>query len=206
MRAKKTKTEVRQEQIVKAALAMVAEEGLHALNIAGIAQRVGTAPSALYRHFSGKDEVLDGVLATIKKRLIANVAEVRSQTTDALQRLRLILMRHVQMLNETRAIPHVVFSGSIYTGYPERKARVADIITSYLEAIQEIVREGREQEVIRQEIEPKTVSVMFLGMILPAAVLWNVSEGIFNISEHTEKAWPLFVRSIAANENVYASR
>jgi hypothetical protein len=39
---------------------------------------------------------------------------------------------------------------------------------------------------------------MFLGMILPAAVLWNVSEGGFDVIAHARNAWPAFLRCIAA--------
>jgi len=197
VRARKTETELRQEQIVEAALELIGTEGFYALSITKIAERVGIVPSALYRHFKSKDDVLDGVLELIKKRLLSNVKHVREQTPDALQRLRLLLMKQAHMLSENRAIPHVVFSDGIYTGHPDRKAKVAETITSYLKQIQKIIEEGKQNGTIRQDVVPSTASVMFLGMILPAVVLWNVSEGVFDMIAHTEKAWPAFVRCIS---------
>jgi AcrR family transcriptional regulator len=199
MRAQKTETEVRQEQIIEAALELIGAEGVYALNIAGIAERVGIVPSALYRHFKSKDDVLDAVLELIKTRLLINVTQVRKETPEALQRLKSLLMRHARMLSENRAIPHVVFSDGVYTGHPERKAKVAEIITSYLDRIQKIIEEGKQEGTIREDVVPTTASVMFLGMILPAAVIWNVSEGGFDMITHMENAWPTFVRCIAAN-------
>ena len=52
--------------------------------------------------------------------------------------------------------------------------------------------------IIRQDVDLTTVSVMLLGMILPAAVLWNGSEGDYDMIAHVENVWPVFVRSIAA--------
>lgn len=198
MRAPKTETEMRREQIVKAALDLIGDRGVHSLNIAAIAERVGIVPSALYRHFKSKDDVLDGVLALLEKRLLRNVAEVRRETPGALERLRLLLMKHAQMLSENRAIPQVVFSDGIYTGHPERKARVAQILTSYMGQIKKMVTEGIGSGEIRADMPPTTAAVMFLGMILPAAVLWNVSEGGFDVIAHARNAWPAFLRSIAA--------
>ncbi len=197
MRAKKTASHIRQEQIVEAALDIIATEGLHALSIAGIAKRVGIVSSALYRHYNGKEEVLDAVLVFIRKRLMSNVDHVVKETRDPLQRLKRILMRHARMLDENRAIPHVVFSDWIYTGHPERKAKVADIITGYLGIIREIIKEGKNDGTIRPDTDTEAASVMFLGMILPAAVLSNVSEGRFDMVKHAENAWPIFVRCIA---------
>jgi AcrR family transcriptional regulator len=197
MRAQKTETELRQEQIVEAALELIGAEGFYALSITKIAERVGIVPSALYRHFKSKDDVLDGVLDLLKKRLLRNVKDVRKQTPDALQRLRLLLKKQAHMLSENRAIPHVVFSDGIYTGHPDRKAKVAETITSYLKQIQKIIKEGKQNGTIRQDVVPTTAAVMFLGMILPAVVLWNVTEGVFDMIAHTENAWPAFVRCIS---------
>lgn len=199
MRAQKTETEMRQEQIVEAALELIGAEGVNALSIAGIAERVGIVPSALYRHFRSKDDVLDAVLELLKTRLLSNVTQVRKETPGALQRLKLLLMRHARMLSENRAIPLVVFSDGIYTGHPERKAKVAEIMTTYLGRIEKIIEEGRQDGTIREDVVPSTVSVMFLGIILPAAVLWNVSEGRFDVISHAQNAWPAFARCIATN-------
>ena len=197
MRAQKTETEARQEQIVEAALELIGAEGVNALSIAGIAERVGIVPSALYRHFRGKDDVLDAVLELLKARLLDNVTQVRRETSGALPRLRSLLMRQVSTLSANRAIPLVVFSDGIYTGHPERKAQVAQTITSYLGEIQRIVEEGIEEGSIDERVVPATASLLFLGMILPAAVLWNVSGGNLDMREHVENAWPIFVRGLA---------
>ncbi|MCA1785585.1 MAG: TetR/AcrR family transcriptional regulator, partial [Desulfobacteraceae bacterium] len=77
-------------------------------------------------------------------------------------------------------------------------ARVAQIITTYLGEIESIVDRGRKDGIIRKDIVPATAAVMFLGLILPAAVLWNVSEGKFDMITHVKNAWPAFERSIAA--------
>jgi len=156
-------------------------------------------PSAVYRHFKGKDDVLDAVLELLSNRLLGNVAQARKETPQALDRLKSLLMRHVRLLSENRAIPHIVFSDGIYTGHPERKAKVAQIITTYLGRIQEIIEEGRQDGTVREDVYPVTASVLFLGMILPAAILWNVSEGHFDVMAHAENAWPVFSRSIEAN-------
>jgi AcrR family transcriptional regulator len=199
MPAPKTQTIERQEQIVQAALELINESGVAGLSIAGIAEKVGIVPSALYRHFTSKDAVLDAVLDLIRKRLMDNVAHVRELTDVPLDQLRLLVMRHAALLNENRAIPSVVFSEAVYTGNPERKAKIAGIITGYLAGIQAIIVSGQQDGSIRKDLSPATAAVLFMGMILPATVLWNVSEGRFDITGHVTSAWPLFERSIAAH-------
>ncbi|MBU4318002.1 MAG: TetR/AcrR family transcriptional regulator [Proteobacteria bacterium] len=196
MRAKKTNTEVRQEQIEQAALHLIGTDGIHSLSISRIAESVGIVPSAVYRHFKSKEDVLDLVLKHIGERLVNNVAAARKESADSVDCLKSLMIRHAGMLEENRAIPHVIFSDSFYTGNPDRKGMVKNVIFNYLAKIEDIIQQGQEMKNIRKEIDAKTLSVMFLGMVLPAAVLWNVSDGKFDISEHVTKAWPAFKRSI----------
>ncbi len=196
MRTRKTATKIRQEQIVKAALEIIGSEGVSALSIVGIAEKVGIVPSALYRHFESKDDVLDAVLEFIERRLFQNVTLVKKETPIALQRLKSLMKRHARMLSENPAIPHIVLSDGVYRGHPGRKIKVAKIITGYLHRIQKIVEKGKQDGTIYENAVPATTAIMFLGMILPAAVLMNVSENSFDMVAHVENAWPSFARCI----------
>lgn len=197
MSARKTDTEQRREQITQAALDLINDHGVSGLSIAGIARRVGIVPSALYRHFASKDKVIDAVLDLIRQRLLGNVAHVRGKTPVPLKQLKLLFTRHIALLSENRAIPHVVFSDAVYNGQPDRKIKVAQIITTYLKEVEFIIESGRQDGTIRKQVAPATAAVMFLGMIMPAAVLWDVSEGNFDMAAHINTAWPAYERSIA---------
>lgn len=116
MRAAKTRTEVRQDQIARSALAVIARHGFHELNVARVAREVGVVPSAIYRHYRSKDEVLDAVLDLVAERLLGNVAAVRAGPEDGLERLRRLLMRHAQMVRDEVPVPRIVFSEQIFSG------------------------------------------------------------------------------------------
>jgi AcrR family transcriptional regulator len=198
MRAPKTDTETRQAQITEAAMHMIAAEGINALSIAGIAERVGIVPSAFYRHYKSKDDVLDAILDQLRNKLLGNVAAVRKEAEKATERLKRLMQRHVRLLAENHVIPQIVFSDSFYAGHPERKNKVTGIVAAYLREVRKMVAEGREDGTISAGIQPETVSVMFLGMVLPTAVLRNVTGGRFDVNRYVANAWPVFERGIIA--------
>lgn len=199
MRAKKTETAIRKDQIISAAIDLIGSKGVQSLSIAGIAEQVGIVPSAIYSHFKGKEDILDDVLTVIQKRFLDNVTQTRKKTPKALDRLYLLLKKQAHMLNENRAIPYVVFADGIYTGNPERKAKVAEIMMTFLDMIQKIINEGKTDESIREDVVPTTAAILFIGMIMPVAIISNLSEGLFDINEHLKNVWPVFYRSIAAD-------
>ena len=202
MRAKKTETAIRKDQIISAAIDLIGYKGVQSLSIAGIAEQVGIVPSAIYSHFKGKEDILDDVLTVIQKRFLDNVTQTRKKAPKALDRLHLLLKKQAHMLNENRAIPYVIFADGIYTGNPDRKAKVAEIIMTFLDMVQKIIEEGKQEGLIREDVVPTTAAIMFIGMIMPVAIISNLSEGLFDINDHLKNVWPVFYRSIAANSHL----
>ena len=192
MRARKLDTDVRQEQIAEAALKIIADRGLGGLNMARLARRVGIVPSAIYRHFEGKEQVLDAVLDLIGSRLRENVSSVCGEMQNPLEQLHALLMRHVALIRENEAIPRLIFSESVYGGEPARRRKLYGIIQGYLKRIADIVKEGQETGQIQSDIAPEKVAVMFLGMIQPGAILWHLSDGEFDVTKQAETAWEVF--------------
>ncbi len=197
MAAEKMDTEIRQEQIAEAALEMLGTRTVGELSMADIGRRVGLVPSAIYRHFRGRDEVLDAVLELIGRRLLSNVQAVRQESGSHLERLQLLLMRHVRFVRENQAIPRIILSGEITSRNPTRKARVHGIIQTYLDHVADIVRAGQEAAEIRSDVQADTVALQILGIVQPGAVLWHLSDGRFDITKHAERAWHLLRSAIS---------
>ncbi|MBW2017868.1 MAG: TetR/AcrR family transcriptional regulator [Deltaproteobacteria bacterium] len=197
MGAQKMNTESRKEQIAQAALDLIGSHGLQALSIANVAERVGLVPSGIYRHFKSKDDLLSATLDLIGKRLLSNVESVRRETPDALERLRVLLMREIRLLLENQAIPHVIFSESIFTDSVDRKDRVRAVITGYFQEVEKIVREGQREGRLRADVDPLTVVLMFKGMVLPAIVLWKVTRGNVDLVRQAEAEWELFSAAVS---------
>jgi len=198
MRSRKTATHIRKGQIAEAAMGLIAAKGLSGLSIAGVAECVGIVPSALYRHYASKDAILDAVLALLRERLLANVEAVRIETPYALDRLRSLLVRHLALLTENPAFPHVVFALFAEADHPERWSGLRDTMRSYLREIARIVEQGQQEGTIRRDLPSHTAAVMFIGLILPAAILHRLSNDAFDPETHVETAWPMFRRGLTA--------
>jgi AcrR family transcriptional regulator len=192
----KLDTQVRREQIAEAALELVASQGLRRLSVAAVARRVGLVPSGIYRHFKSKDEILTAVLDRIEQRLLANVQAARQEHSDPLECLKDVLMRHIRFIREGRAIPRMIFSDDVHAGSPQRKQRVLQLFTRYTDQVAEIVRLGRAQGRIRPELDVQTVTLMLFGVIVPAGILWHLTEGGFDVTRHAQRAWQLLSSAI----------
>ena len=195
----KLETRVRREQIADAALQLVAAEGVKRLSIAAVARRVGQVPSGIYRHFKSKDQVLDAVLELLKTRLLANVELARAEADEPVEQIHRLMVNHVRFIRQGIAFPRIIFSDDVFAGHPERKAQVHSLVTAYLGAVEQLVRAGQQQGSIRKELVPKNVAVMFLGLIVPAGILWHLTEGGYNVTQHAARTWDMFRRAIVVS-------
>lgn len=188
----KIKNGVRQEQIARTALAVVAQHGLNYLNIGTLACEVGVAPSAIYRYFPSKDALLKSILELVARLLRENVTAVCEQTRDPLEQLHLLMQRHVNLASHNAGIPRVLFSEQIFAGDSGRRGLVDQTFHSYLGEIAQIISDGQRQGHIRPTVPPEVASVMFLGLIQPAVILQLISGGNFDAARHGERAWKMF--------------
>jgi len=200
MSDEKLDTEIRREQIAEAVLSLVAAHGVNRLSMAQVARRVGLVPSGIYRHFKNKDEMILAALDRLEARLQANIRAAAEDSADPLEQLRSLLMRHVRVIREGRAVPRIVFSDDGHSGHPLRMQRVREIFGAYLGRISELVRQGQEEGKIRPELDPATVALMLLGIVVPAGIVWHMTDGEFDVTKHAERAWQVFRRAVVAEE------
>jgi len=194
--AEKKGTEIRQEEIIMAALTLVAHQGVRSMTIERIANMVGIVPSAIYRHFKSKSEIIEAVLTMIVDRMKENVAEVIKENDSSLKAIRSLLMRQIKLVMEFIAIPQILFSEEVYSENPELKAKIHSLIKSFLNALGEIVKRGQKQGEIRTDIEPQRIATMFLGLFQPSAFLYHLSGGTFDVVKQVDISWKVFSRAI----------
>lgn len=204
--ARKVQTQIRQEQIAEAALHVVHAHGLRGLSMERIAQRVGLVPSALYRHFPGKREVVDAMLDLIRAKLEELVAGVEEELAPPVDRLRTLLRRHMALVQHFQAIPRLLFSDEVCVGNPARKARVYETFSAYLHSVAELIRQAQREGTVRSDVSADTIAVMFLGLFQPAAILMFMSDGGFDAGRHLERAWGAFYEGVAPPPKKVTSR
>jgi AcrR family transcriptional regulator len=134
----------------------------------------------------------------LASKLQANVEAARNETADPLDRLHGLFLRHIRIIREGQAFPRIIFSDEALAARPERRTRVRRIVGDYLAEIERMVREGQQQGQIDRQLLPGTAAMMFLGMIVPAGVVWHLSEGGFDLTQHAGRVWKMFQQALTA--------
>lgn len=204
MRRVRLDSATRRAQIAQAVVEVVQSRGLRGLSVGAVARRVGIAPSAIYRHYPSKGAMLDAVVELLRDRMRENLEASAAAAPDAFGQLEELLARHVRLIRENQAMPRLLFSEEFYAGHPARKQRVLSVMMGFAGEIAERIRAGQRLGEIRPDLDPRTAAVMFIGLFQPAAFLWSLSDGGFDVTRQARDAWPVFRDALRSGASLSA--
>jgi AcrR family transcriptional regulator len=195
----KLNTEIRKEQLVHGALVVLSKNGVHGLSIANVAREVGIVPSAVYRHFKSKEQVVNAIMQHVQNNIYGYISQAIEKTPDPMERLRKVLMIQTRFIASNKGLPGFVFSEGLFSNDPNRSEKAREIMQGYLQRIAGIVRLGQVERKIRSDIRPETVALMFAGLIQSPAILFHLTAGKFDIQKQARQAWKIFSNLIQDN-------
>jgi AcrR family transcriptional regulator len=181
----------RKDQIVKAALTIIGQKGVHSLTTAGIARVAGMSEANLYRHFQDKDEILLSVGSHIGTVIMGTAAAIAGGKGTPVEKLERIYASHITAISEAPGIPRYVFS-EVHICNPRLSKAMADRMRNYMEILAGIVSDGIVAGSLRENLSPRETAVTLLGMIQFTALRHSLDHGSFDLREDAVKLWNNF--------------
>ncbi|MEP0813276.1 MAG: TetR/AcrR family transcriptional regulator [bacterium] len=192
-------TDARRGQIARAALEIITAGGVEALSMASVAERCGIVPSAIYRHFRGRDEMVAAAVDHVVSRARANVREAVTSSGGALDALERLLYKQLELVDELVAIPRILFAaGGGPAGNPAFRKKLRRMLSGLLGELEKLIRRGQEAGEIRRDVNPGVAARMYWGL-LPTATILTIHFGRdFARGEFSREAWKVVRRSLEA--------
>ena len=98
----------RQKDILKATLDLAFEVGPDHVTTGMIAKRLGLSQPAIYKHFPKKVDIWQGVSKSLCVQIRENTRLADSPSSSAIDTLRHLVLRHLQMVAATPALPEIM--------------------------------------------------------------------------------------------------
>ncbi len=156
-------TEERQEEIVHAAIHIIANEGLGKLTTANIARRVGISEGALFRHVSSKDDILLKALSHIE-----HVLSTPETGTDAcpLTALKSFFLQRLLLLRNQPDLVRILFSMQLEQALgSDNHARINRLKQNAMQCFRSLLSRARQTKAIRQDLPVELLQMFLMGML-----------------------------------------
>jgi AcrR family transcriptional regulator len=192
----KTNTASRKQQIARAAMEIISEEGLHNLVMVKIAKRVGVTDAAIYKHFRSKDDMLLFMIEDLEKSMIERFIVHIGHVVDPIAQLYNLLSFQFEFIEENRGIPRIIFSESLQQQNKEIKVKIANLLTNYLQIIKDMLNAAKKNGQVNKEVDVDAAASIFVGMIQSSVVFWSLSDFSYSLRVRQAPLWREFLRLI----------
>lgn len=148
--------------VLAAATELFTRQGYDATSIGDVAAALGVTKSAVYHHVDSKERLLADALDAALSGLEAAVARADGFPGSALERLRGVVRRSVEVLVEHQA--EVTLLLRVH-GNSETEQRALARRRAVDAALAALVREAAEDGGVRDDLDPEVVSRLLFGMV-----------------------------------------
>lgn len=151
-----------QAQILEVAVATFNEHGYDATSVALLAERLGLSKSAMYHHFTSKEQLLSSALDQALGGLEGVLLEPDAVTGTPGDRLGYVLDRAVQVLVDR--LPYVTLLLRV-RGNSEVERNALARRRAFDEKVTEIVRAAQLEGSVRADVEASVATRLLFGMV-----------------------------------------
>jgi TetR/AcrR family transcriptional regulator, fatty acid metabolism regulator protein len=161
----------KREKILTAAVEVFARKGFYQSKVSEIAQAAEVADGTIYLYFHNKDDILISIFEEAMAKILNEMQEKIGQETDPRKKIELFAKTHMGLVRKNKALSEVIQvetrqSSKFMKEYDNRK------FAQYLDIISEIIVEGQEQGLFRQDINPGIIKRAFFGALDELSRLW----------------------------------
>jgi len=179
----------RQMDIVNAAINIIALNGLCDLTTKNLAKEVNVTEAALYRHFSGKAELIEAILNYFRHISNEVLENLRRMNVSPLQKIRRFVFDRYALFESQPKLAKVMFSEELFLNHPVLMAKVREIMHSHRDEMIGYITVAQEEGLIRSGINTTQVFRIIIGSMRLLITQWNLSERAFPLSSEGENLW-----------------
>ncbi len=192
----KMRSEVRRDQIVQSALAIISEKGIGGLTTAALAAEAGISEANLYRHFKNKEDIFLATVFYVKERIARNVEMSLAGKSTPAKKLRRFYDLQIDLMEKNSGIPRFMFSDELHIA-EKLRGILLQTMYDFSATLASFIRDAQKAGSFRSDLEPGTTALMFIGMVQGLMFRWSLSGFSFSLDSEARKLWRNFEKCIA---------
>jgi len=181
------KIKVRQLEIITAAGEILTESGIAGLTTKKLAAKMGFAESALYRHFTGKEDIMVTMLQYL-------AADMDKRLKDCLVNINEPELQMKEMFNNQfdffKKNPHflvAIFSDGLLEGSKGINDAIMQIMDVKRKYLLQIVRKGQDEGIFKNNLSEDDMVHIIMGSFRLHMQQWRMAEFSFDVKQKGNK-------------------
>ena len=182
--------------ILNAAGTVFARFGLHKATISQIAQEAGVADGTIYLYFKNKNDILYQFMSFKSGRFFELMRRAVEGTDSADVKLKRLILCHLAEFQRDRDMAIIFQSEVRYRR--DIASHIKDISKIYLDLLTEIIEQGQNEGVLRQDLFMGLVKRFVLGAVEGVINTWVTADGKYDLVSMADPLVELYLNGIKA--------
>lgn len=177
----------RQLEIIEAAGKILTASGISGLTIKNLAREMKFSESAIYRHFTSKEEIIIALLEYLAKSMDDRYTHAISSTQSPEEKFTTLFQNQFAFFKKNPHFVVAVFSDGLMEESQRINETILKIMGVKLKHLMPIILEGQEKKVFTNAIASEELMHIVMGTFRLQMFKWRVANFQFDISTNGEK-------------------
>ena len=172
----------RQNEIIEAALKLMAEGGIRDLTIKNLAGKLKITEPAIYRHFRNKSEIVRTMI-----RKFDDGVDVSKETCKGFDGIAAFIRSRIRQVSATPSLARVMFAEELFLDDPECSELLLALMHRHKETLETFFLEAQNSGEIRKDIPLRQLFRLVFGPVRLLVKQWGMSNQKFDLSAESEE-------------------
>lgn len=195
----KQRTDVRQAELVAAALSLAAEQSPGDITTAALANAVGISQGAVFRHFDSKEAIWLAAIDHVQSELMERLENAARGLSDPMQALRAMFLAHAAFAADHPGAPRVIFHELQHPGDSPLKGKVRRLMREYRQRLLTPLRRARDLGRLSPRTDPETAVILFIGALQGLVMQSMISGQVKAMPRHAPLVFDLLLDGLRAS-------
>ena len=179
----------RQVEIIEAATKLIGETGIQNVTTKHLANEIGFSEPALYRHFSGKTDILVSVLEYFREKMRAGLDPLLAKENSGLEKIHQLIKFQFNSFTRNPAVIMVIFAETSFQYDKKLSATVSRLLNQKRQLVMNLLNEGIEDGSIRDDANAEQLASIILGSMRFNVLQWRLSDFKFDLNKKGVELW-----------------
>ena len=177
----------RQIEIIQAAGKIITQTGISSLTTKKLSKEMKFTESALYRHFSSKEEIIKGMLNYLAINMDNRFNSFDSNEKSPLDKLKFIFTNQIDFFVQKPFFTGVIFPDSLLKESGDINDGIKNIMAVRKKHLIPAITECQQSNLIRADLTPVEIAHILMGSFRLLTLKWRLSDFEFDVAEQGEK-------------------
>lgn len=186
------------EQIIDAAVKVIAENGYHHSQVSKIAKEADVADGTIYLYFKNKEDILISLFEEKMGNFVDKIQEKLSGVPSVEEKLLIMIEMHFMQLEMDHDLA-IVTQLELRQSNISIRYKINEVLKRYLLLVDSILKEGVEKGVFDENLDLKVARQLIFGSIDEIVTNWVMKDHRYDLAPLAETVHQMLLKGISRN-------